>query len=465
MKRSTLAWGIVGAAAAIAALAWAFAPRAIEVETATAREGPFVATIDEDGRTRLRDRYVVSAPLSGRVARLLQHEGDRVAAGGVVAVIAPCCLRCSTRAHRANKTLRVESAEAQVQRAAARVAAARITLEQAQLQLARSEQLSRQGFVAASKLDLDRLAADGAQKDLEAVIEERHAAGHDLEQARAALIAVKQADAGGGRAFEVRAPSAGSVLRVLQPNENAVALGTPLLEIGDVERLEVVAELLTTDAVRAQPGTRVVIERWGGDGVLEGWVRLVEPGGFTKVSALGVEEQRVNVIIDIVSPRRAWQALGDGFRVGVRIVTTSASKALQVPVNAVFPRGDGAGLGVLRVEDGRARLVPVTVVARNGTSAWIGEGLKQGDTVVIYPPVQHERRCARAAPRTCEARRGRQRASVAAPRGRAGSIRLLAHEVRDGRGLHYLHSPAIRPRVDVSSTNRDQAGNPPRCTA
>jgi HlyD family secretion protein len=386
MNRTTIA--AVGVAACVLALglAWALAPRPVDVETAAARVGPFLATIDEDGRTRLRDRYVVSAPLAGRVARVPLREGDVVAADGVVAVIAPMLPAMLDARSLREQELRVESAEAQVQRADARVAGARVALEQARLQYMRSNELSSQGFVAASKLDIDRLAGEAAQKDLEAVLEERHAAGHDLEQARAALAAVQQKDGGGARSFQVRAPVAGRVLHVLQPSENAVALGTPLMEIGDVERLEVVAELLTTDAVRARPGSRVMIERWGGDHLLEGRVRLVEPGGFTKVSALGVEEQRVNVIVDIVSPRSEWRALGDGFRVGVRVVTQDEPAVLQVPVSAVFPRNDGQGQAVLRLEDGHARETPVAVVARNATSAWIREGLKAGDTVIVYPP-------------------------------------------------------------------------------
>ena len=385
MKRTTLV--LMAAAAALAALgfAWAFAPRPVDVETAVAAEGPFLATIDEDGRTRLRDRYAVSAPLAGRVARLALREGDAVAADAVVALITPMLPAMLDARSLREQELRIESAQAQVQRADARVAGARVALEQARLQYMRSQELSEQGFVAASKLDVDRLAGEAAQKDLEVMLEERHAAGHDLEQARAALAAVQQKD-GGGRAFEVRSPVKGSVLRVLQPSEGAVALGAPLVEIGDTGRLEVVAELLTTDAVRARPGSRVVIDRWGGDGPLEGRVRLVEPGGFTKVSALGVEEQRVNVIVDIVSPAQAWRALGDGYRVGVRIVTQDEPRALQVPVSAVFPRTDGAGNAVLRLEEGRARLVPVTVVARNGRSAWLRGGLKAGDAVIVYPP-------------------------------------------------------------------------------
>ena len=219
------------------------------------------------------------------------------------------------------------------------------------------------------------------------MLHERHAAGHDLDQAQAALAAVQQKEPGALRAFEIRSPVAGSVLRVLQPSENTVGLGTPLLKIGDVARLEVVAELLTTDAVRARPGSRVLIERWGGEGVLEGRIHLVEPGGFTKVSALGVEEQRVNVIADIVSPPAAWRALGDGFRVGVRVVVQDESRVLQVPVSAVFPSADGQGSAVLRLEGGRARLMPVTIAARNGKEAWIRSGVKTGDIVIVYRPL------------------------------------------------------------------------------
>ncbi len=195
----------------------------------------------------------------------------------------------------------------------------------------------------------------------------------------------------------MRAPAAGRVLRVLQASETVVALGTPLLELGDVSRLEIVAELLTTDALAAKPGSRVVIERWGGPATLEGRVRSVEPGAFTKVSALGVEEQRVRVLIDITSPRDAWQALGDGYRVSVRIVTLAEDKAVQVPVSAVFPLPAGsAGAGtdaesapsfaVFLSDGGRARLVPVVLAARNGSAAWIRSGLATGQQVIVYPP-------------------------------------------------------------------------------
>ena len=268
---------------------------------------------------------------------------------------------------------------------------AAIALLQAANELRRSEQLAKQGFIAPTKLETDRLATLAAQKELDAAQEERHVAGHEVEQARAALIAVRGTGLAGSRSFTVRAPTAGRVLRIAQASETIVALGTPLLEVGDVRSLEVVAELLTTDALQAVPGARVLIERWGGNSPLEGVVRLVEPSAFTKVSALGVEEQRVKVLIDITSPGAQWAALGDGFRVGVRIVTTAVENAVKVPVSAIFPvpqDGDDSkdGMAAFVVEDGRARLVSVDIGARSASDAWVRKGLAAGATVIVYPP-------------------------------------------------------------------------------
>jgi HlyD family secretion protein len=208
--------------------------------------------------------------------------------------------------------------------------------------------------------------------------------------ARAALEATQPgADTSAG--FAVRAPVSGRVLRVLHASEGSVAPGTPLLEVGDTAALEVVAELLTADALQAVPGSEVRIGQWGGPGDLAGRVRLVEPSGFTKVSALGVEEQRVNVRIDIVSPHARWRALGDGYRVGVRILTQRVEDALRVPVSAVFPlppEGNGVspGFAVFVVDGGRARLQPVTLGGRNARHAWLTDGLAAGDEVIVYPP-------------------------------------------------------------------------------
>jgi HlyD family secretion protein len=184
----------------------------------------------------------------------------------------------------------------------------------------------------------------------------------------------------------VRAPVAGRVLKLHQSSEATVALGAPLLEIGDTSQLEIVAELLTSDALAVRPGSLVRIERWGGPTVLKGRVVRIEPAGFTKVSALGVEEQRVEVVIELLSPARDWAALGDAYRVVVRIVTRSENQVLRVPVSAVFPHPGGQGSAVFVAEGGRARLRPVTVGARNGVDAWVQQGLTAGEAVIIYPP-------------------------------------------------------------------------------
>jgi HlyD family secretion protein len=391
MKKRTWIYAAAASVVAVVVLAWAFAPRPVEVEVAKVTQGHFETTIDEDGKTRLRERYIVSAPLSGRLNRIGLREGDPVAADTVVATLTPVLPALLDDRTLREQQLRVEITEAQVQRMGARVEGARVALLLANNDLRRSEQLARQGFIAPTKLEADRLAALAAQKELDAADGERHVARHEVEQARAALMAVRSSALAGARGFTVRAPTAGRVLRIAQTSETAVTLGTPLLELGDTRSLEVVAELLTTDALQATPGARVLIERWGGDTPLEGRVRLVEPSAFTKVSALGVEEQRVKVLIDITSPSAQWAALGDGFRVGVRIVTTVVDNAVKVPVSAIFPLPQGSndsvgGMATFVVEDGRARLVSVEVGARSSTEAWVRKGLAAGATVIVYPP-------------------------------------------------------------------------------
>lgn len=378
-------WALYGAGAVLllAGLGWAFAPRPTEVEVAEATLGPFETHIAEDARTRLRDRFVVSAPLAGQLQRPTLREGDVVKVGDVVATLMPVLSPMLDERTLREQQARVGAAEANVQRAITRIGAAKVALEQARNELRRTEGLAQQGFVAPTKIDNDRLAAQAAQKELDTAVDGEHIARHELAQARAALGAVR---GGAGASFVLRAPVAGRVLKLHHASETTVALGAPLLELGDITRLEIVAELLTSDALAARPGSLVRIERWGGPTVLQGRVSRVEPAAFTKVSALGVEEQRVNVIVDITSPAADWAALGDGFRVGVRIVTRSETKVLRVPVSAVFPRPQGEGAAVFVLDGGRAKLQPVTVTARNGVDAWVQQGLQPGATVIVYPP-------------------------------------------------------------------------------
>jgi HlyD family secretion protein len=354
-------------------LAWAFAPRPVEVEVATAAVGRFEATIDEDGKTRVRDRYVISAPLAGALERVRLREGDPVEAGAVVATLTPVLSPLLDERKLREQRARVEVTQAVVQRVDARIERARI---------------ARQGFVSPNRLESDQLGAVAAQKELDTALQERRVALYEVEQARAALSAVSPGGSPGG-AFPLRSPVPGRVLRVLQTSETVVALGTPLLEIGDTGQLEIVADLLTTDALKLPPAAPVIVERWGGPGTLQGRVRLVEPGAFTKVSALGVEEQRVRVLIELTSAAREWAALGDAYRVGVRIVALARDGALMVPVSAVFPvpAGDGGvgGMAAFVVRDGRARQVPVQLGGRNGRDAWVTQGLQAGDAVIVYP--------------------------------------------------------------------------------
>lgn len=388
MKRST--WLATGGTvlAAIGLLAWAFAPRPVEVEVAAVIQAPFQSTIDEDGKTRLRDRYIVSAPLAGRLNRVALREGDRVEAGAVVAELTPALAPLLDDRTLKEMQARLAAAEAQRNRATTQIGGARIGLQQAHNDAARTEQLAAQGFVSLNKLEATRLALDAAKKDVEASEQARQVAEYEVAQARAALTAFRGAPSG-TRSFGVRSPVAGRVLRLAQVSESAVQLGSPLMELGDTAALEVVSDLLTTDALKVREGSPVLIERWGGDGILNAQVRRIEPSAFTKVSALGVEEQRVKVVIDITSPAGAWSALGDGYRVGVRVVTLSLSQAVQVPSSAVFPLSDADGratFGVFLVEDGRVRLAPVEIGARNAGHAWVRKGLAPGALVVVYPP-------------------------------------------------------------------------------
>ncbi|MDP3310783.1 MAG: HlyD family efflux transporter periplasmic adaptor subunit, partial [Polaromonas sp.] len=279
-------------------------------------------------------------------------------------------------------TARLKAAAAGVERALARMARARISLQEAQLEKERTEKLAGEGFLSASKLDAARLAQSAARRELEVADAEREIAVQEKAQAAAAL---QPAAAGSSstRPLSVRSPVSGVVLRVPQPSEATLATGAALLDIGDPQRMEVISELLTTDAVQATAGRRVVIERWGGPPV-EGKVRRVEPAAFTKVSALGIEEQRVNVLIDISSPPGAWRAMGDGFRVSVRIVTASVEQAVLAPLGALFPHGKG--MAVYRLDGRYARLQPVEVGARNNNEAWLRSGLTEGQTVIVYPP-------------------------------------------------------------------------------
>ena len=299
--KNKLALG-VGGVAVLSLVVWAFMPRATEVEMATVSQGRFERTVQEDGKTRLRDRYVVSTPLSGRVARITLKQGDTVERDAPVATLwpqAPALLDQRTREEQAE---RIGAMEATVARARANVARARAALEQARSELKRSESLAQQGFVSPNQNETGRLTVNLREKELESAQQEMEASRHELDQSR---IAIRQyapgADTAQQRPWQIKAPVSGRVLKVQQQSEGMVPAGTTLLELGDPTQLEVVVDILTEDAAQIAPGTPVQLTSWGGPETLEGSVRLIEPAAFTKVSALGVEEQRVNAVIDIRS--------------------------------------------------------------------------------------------------------------------------------------------------------------------
>jgi HlyD family secretion protein len=365
-------------------LVWAFIPKPLSVEVAKVTQGRFERAVQEYGKTRVRDRYIVSTPLAGRVARVLLNQGDSVAQGDTVALLwpmAPALLDARTRAEQA---ARIGTMTASLARTRANVGRARAAMDQAQAELQRSEALARQGFVSPNQNETGRLNLRLRVQELESARQEENAARHDLEQSQAARQQFAPAPLGGVQpSFAVKAPVSGKVLKVLQQSEATVLAGAGLVELGDPSRLEVVVDILTEDATEVRPGAAVELLNWGGAAALAGQVRWVEPAAFTKVSALGVEEQRVNVVIAITAPAAQWQALGDGFKVDVRVLVQVVENAVMVPVSALFPIGSRSGVFVL--EDGHAALKEVSVQARNGVSAWVREGLSVGSQVIVYP--------------------------------------------------------------------------------
>lgn len=376
-------WKSAAGAAVIATLAWAFWPRPMEVDVASVRTGTFERHVQEQGKTRVRARYAITAPLAGTLARITLQQGDSVAQGAVIATLTPVAPALIDSRSQQEQAERVGAMEANVARAGAAIERAQVALVQARADLQRSQTLAKQGFVSPTQSESGALTVQLREKDLEAARLEEHGARHELEQLRIALRRVRE---GGALAAQwvVRSPVAGRVLRVHKDSEGVVAAGTPLVDIGEPTQLEVQVDLLSEDAAQVRAGAAALLTHWGGSKDLNAQVRRVEPAAFTKVSALGVEEQRVNVLLDITSPAGDWPALGDGFKTDVRILVQAAEQATLVPVSAVFPAGKGSAVYVL--DQGRAREQAVTLRARNGRDAWIEGALPNGTQVVVYPP-------------------------------------------------------------------------------
>jgi len=377
LKNKRLIAGVVIVLAIVAMAMW---PESIEVNAAKVERGAMRVTLDEDGETRIRDKFVVSAPVAGRLQRIELEPGDAVVRGKTVVARlttadAPLLdprtrgeLEAATEATRAA----VGQARAEFERTTAELARARQTLQ-------RQQELMKAGAIAADSLDAAETAVATAEEARKAAEFAVSRSEYELQTARARL----QAPAPAGRAVEVVAPVSGVILKRLRESESVVPAGEPLLEIGEPGRSEIVADFLSTDAVRIQPGAQVLIEGWGGSEPLHGRVRRVEPAGFMKVSALGVEEQRVNVLIDFDDPSAA-KRLGDGYRVEVRVVIWREDDVVKVPVGGLFRRGND--WAAFLVDGEQVRLQPVVLGQRNDEEAQVTKGLSPGQTVVLHPP-------------------------------------------------------------------------------
>ena len=355
----------------------AFRPKPLPVDTARATRGPLQVTIDEDGQTRAHDRFTLTAPVAGVLSRIALHEGDAVAADTLIAVIQP--LPVSSR-EEAEIRARIASAKALKREADQQIARAETAHQQARRDLGRAETLFKQDIIPRVQFEEAQSKEATLAKEVEAAKERATAAAAEVKGAEAGLISLGSERKEKSKAAPIRAPVDGRILRILEKSEGVVASGTPIVILSNTNRIEIVADLLSTDAVKVQPGAAVSVENWGGDEPLRARIRTVEPFGFTKVSALGIEEQRVNVIADFIDPPAN---LGDGYRVDVRIVIWENSDVLKVPASALFRVGEAWNVFVL--EGGLARSRSVEVGHRNALEAEIRSGLQEGEQVVLHP--------------------------------------------------------------------------------
>jgi HlyD family secretion protein len=369
------------------ALAYGFMPKPVSVDAVTARRGPLRVTVEEEGRTRVKDRFVVSAPVPGYLRRIDLEVGDVVSKGRQIAELEPLRSTVLDPRSRAEAEASAASARAALDAAKEKARAATADAEYARERNIRMKKLAGDGFISKDDLeqsDSEAKKAEATRLSAEAAVA---AAQADLEKAQSVLrYSAAEHKSGGEKTVVVRAPVNGRVLKLHRESEGVVNSGDPLVDIGNPRLLEVKAEVLSADAVKIRTGTPVVFERWGGDKPLSGRVRVVEPAGFTKISSLGVEEQRVLVIVDFTSPVEVWEGLGDAYRLDTSFIIWEGKDVLQVPASALFRKGEDWSL--FAIENKRARLRKVEVGHRNGLAAEVLSGLKEGEMIVAHPDDQ-----------------------------------------------------------------------------
>lgn len=366
----------------VMAIAYGFLPRTQEVDFVQVTRGPLQVTIEEEGRTRLKDRFVISAPTTGYLRRIEAKAGDPVRKGQIVAVLEPIRSQALDPRSRAEAEAVVSAAEASLSAAVEKDRAATADADYAGKRAARMSKLHASGAVARDQFEQAESEAQKARAVQLAARAAADVARSELERAKTALRHFASAIQNGGN-VEVPAPANGAIFRIYRESEGAVQAGEPLMEIGDVRNIEVRVEVLSSDAVKIAPGTRVLFKRWGRDESLMGRVRQIEPSGFTKISSLGVEEQRVLVIADITSPPETWRTLGDAYRLEAHFIVWEGKEILQVPTSALFRTGKAWSVFV--EERGKARRRTVEIGQSTGLTTQIVSGLQEHERVVAYP--------------------------------------------------------------------------------
>ena len=371
--------------AAAAALVWAvYRPRPLQVEVTTVTTGCFEQSIEEDGRLRLKSRYVITAPTPAELLRPTLKVGDSVRAGEVVATLMPVAPQMIDVRTRTVLQQRVGSADAARRAAAAQVQRAQTALAQATLEAERAAKLAQDNFISVAARDQAELARQAAQQALTAAMAEQGMADFALAEARAALSRAEPAAGGDAKGrWELKSPVDGQVLKLYLDSAAPVTAGQPLLDIGNIAAMEAVIDVLSGEVRQIQPGAPVQLSPGSGAATITGQVTRIEPVAFTKVSALGIEEQRVNVIVSLEAAAPEAQRLGDGFRIDARISLFKQANALLVPTAALVR--DGEQWRVFVVEASRARARTVQLQDRNSDLAWLKEGLRAGETVLLYP--------------------------------------------------------------------------------
>lgn len=373
---------IVVVAAVLALIGYGFLPRPTAVDVAKVSRGPLTITVEEEGKTRVKDRFIISAPISGYVRRIALDPGDFVTRGQTVAELEPLRSAVLDPRSRASAEAEVSSAEAALKSSEESAHARSAEAEYARENRQRMKNLYAMGYVSKDSMEQAESEARRSHANLLSAEAAVRAARSAVDKARASLLYSAEGSRG-GKTVAVHSPVQGRILKLHRESEGVVNSGDPLIDVGNLDKLEVYVEVLSANAVKIKPGTSVLFERWGGDSALRGKVTVVEPGGFTKVSSLGVEEQRTLIRADITSLPEEWQRLGDNYRVDASFIIWEGRDVLQIPASAVFRRGKDLSVFVFR--DKKAELRRLQINHRNGLTAEVVSGLAEGEMVIVHP--------------------------------------------------------------------------------